>query len=225
MTRSEIISKFREENPEITTNVISPAILNTWCLVGNIEICTKARLIVGSTTLTTSLSGSTGVKQYNLTSLITNFYDIDEWPGGGVTYYTSSTEYRRLTRRTVAELDQIKPGWRGITDNGTPMNYYRRGQYLYLDRPPEGSKSLEVYTVLLPDDFDDDAETPFNQLTYLKPFHYSVVLYLTMRAKAKVSKSEEAKNAMAEYESYVQWMKEEVGGGKYSVIKFRPRRR
>lgn len=217
MIRSEIITMFREENPEITQNVMSDAVCRTLCVVGNLQTALKARLIVD----TGSITIVEDQPRYDLTTL-TKFYDIDENPGGGVSIVDSSDRETRLKKRSKAELDDLRKAWR-TASSGRPNDYFRRGKYIYLGRDPDETiESLNVDFVAIPDTWNDDGIAPFNQLTHLEPFHYSLVLYLKMRAKAKVGKPEDSKSAREEYEEFVNWMKKEIGGGKSSVLYFRP---
>ena len=214
MTRSEIVTRFRAECPEITSRVITNSVLYSWCEVGDKEICARTRCIVDKEG--TTISTAEDDQSFDLTNESTRFYDIDEFPGGGVAY-----DDDRLEFTTIAELDQLSSSWR-TRSSGTPKKYFRRGKWLWLDRPIDSdAEDLTVYSVLIPTDFDDDDKTPFDELSYLEPFHYSVVLYLIMRAKAKVGKREDALKAMAEYENYIAWMKKELGGGKFGKIYLR----
>ena len=211
MTRTEIITTFRSENPEITERVLLDERLYSWLLQGNIYISCETRCIQGSASFTTE----EGTDNYNLLSgdyAITNFYSIDEYPGGGVAY-----DDDRLTEATIAELDADNPNWR-TADNGTPEKYYLRNGILYFDCPPDDEKTVDIYTILLPNDFDNDDEEPFNELAYLKPFHYSLVLYLQMKAMNKVGKQGDDLRAERELREYLKWMKKEIGGLKYGKI-------
>ena len=223
MTRSEIITRFREENPEITSNVASDTVLRSWCKEGNVQVCTMARLIVATGTITavTTTALATRDSQYDLTSNFTKFFDVDESIGGGVSFYVSSSNVKRLKKLSKAELDDLRPNWK-TQSTGTPKNYFRRGKYLNLDPAPNSANTIYVDYVALPDDFDDDAKTPYNQLTHLAPFHYGIVKYLVWQAKAKVGKPEERQNAKIEFEEYIRWIIREIGGGKNSRIYFRP---
>ena len=215
MTRLQIKNRFRQENPEISTNVISDTVLDSWLLEGNINAATTARLIKGDN-VASNIESVVSQAQYDL-STITKFYDIDELPGGGVAYND-----KRLTVTTIAELDETRPSWR-TASAGTPKRYYRRNQYIYLEpKPDTANLDIDIYSVNLPDDFDDDAKTPFNQLTHLAPFHYSLVLYLQWRAKAKLAKPEERDNAIEIYDKYITWMKNEVDRNIYHAIQFKP---
>lgn len=212
MTRSEIIEKFREENPEITERVVSDVVLNSWCLFGDKEICAKSRCIVGETTF----HSVEDQRAYDLTALVTNFYDIDAYPGGGVCYDDDPLEVT-----TIAKLDSDEDGWRSYA-SGTPEKYYRRGKYLYFEKAPDASDiDILVYTVLASDDFSNDNQEPFNGLTYLRPFHYAMNLYLTMKAKAKIGKVEEAMlKSRQEYNEFLVWMMKTIRGGTYAPIQF-----
>lgn len=218
MTRTEIIERFRQENPEITANVVSDTILRSWCITGDKETCAKARLIAsnGSFSVVDDTAG------YILTTQLTKFFDIDEYPGGGISTVDSSGRERRLIKTTKAQLDDEVPSWR-TESSGIPKHYYRRGNYVYLRPAPDSTiDTIKVDFIAISNDFNDDNIAPFNQLTHLEPFHYALVIYLKARAKAKVGKSEEAAAAMAEYDKYVAWIRKEIGGGKYGAIHFRP---
>lgn len=215
MTRSEILERFRAENPELPARVITTTILNSWLLQGDKDVCAKTRCIVdqGGTTISTSEDDESFV----LTDEITNFYDIDEYPGGGVTYNA-----KRIKKKTMAELDMEAPNWRGRS-SGIPKAYYRYGAYIYLDRPIDSEEDdIVVYSVLISDDFDSNV-APYNQLTYLEPFHPALLFYLMWRAKKKIGKREDAKAAYLDYLDYTAWMKSELGGGKFANIYRRPR--
>ena len=214
MNRGQVIARFREECPEITTRTISDAVLQAWCEVGEHEVCAKARLIKGDTTFSSII----GVKAYDLTSEITDFYDIDDLPGGGVIY-----DNDRLTKTSVAELDQLNASWRD-NSNGVPDKYYRRGKFLNFECPSVAVKDVQVYTILVSDDWDDDTKDPFNQLSYLSPHHYVMVLYLIMRAKKKVGKRQEKIDAKQEYDDYVDSMKSVEDRGDHSAIQLKPKR-
>lgn len=212
MTGNEIIDNFRQANPEITDRVLTDAVLTTWLKEGNMHVATRCRLIVDEETFNCVVN----VSRYDLTNEVEKFFDIDEFPGGGVSY-----DNKKIYHSTIAELDRRIPSWR-TASSGTPRKYYRRGKYIYFEKPPSEIKEIKVYTVLTPDAFTGGETEPFNQLTYLRPFHYSLVFYLTMRAKMKVGKDVEQASARAEFEGYINWVKKEVGGGKYGTIQFVP---
>ena len=216
MTRTEVIDQFRQENPEITARVITNTVLNSWLLFGDKDFCAKTRCIVDQAG--TTISTSENDTYWDLTSKITSFYDIDEYPGGGALYNN-----KPLTKTTIAELDKdTNGGWRNYS-SGTPKKYFRRGKYLYVERAIDSEEDdLIVYAVLISDDWDSNV-APYNELTHLENFHYGMVLWLQWKAKAKIGKREDALKAMAEYLDYVKWAKRELGGGKYGNIFFRPR--
>ena len=213
MTRGDIITRFRQENPEITANVASDAVLQSWVEVGNLEVATKARLIRGETTFSSIIDK----RDYSLTSEIVNFYDIDELPGGGVVY-----DNRRIELESIAGLYQKHPAWLSQS-SGIPRDYYRRNEYIYLGTLPSAIKDILVYTVDLPDTLDNDSKKPFNELAHLEPFHYVLVLYLKMRVfMGKVKKKEDAQFAKQEYDDYINWMKKETFRGTYQETQLRP---
>lgn len=218
MTRTEIIELFRAENPKITDRVVTDTVLNNWCKVGDKDICAETRCIVGSTVFNSLVSTSSYSTLYDLTAEISKFYDIDDNPGGGVSF-----DDEPLEKTTISELDQQHKSWRTYSA-GTPEKYYRWGEWLGFDRPIKtADKEIRVYSVLISDPFDADDKTPYNQLTYLEPFHYGIVKYLQWRAEGKVSKKEDAELARVEYFAYTARMKKMIGGGKFGNIYFQPR--
>jgi len=215
MIRSEIIQQFRDICPEIPSRVISDVTLNAWCLTGDKNFCAITRCIVDQdgTTITTAEDD----QYFDLEVEITNFYDIDTWPGSGVLYNN-----KKLDKTTMAELDIDSSSWRD-NDSGTPKKWYRRGKYLYLDRPIDSNAyDIKVYAVLISDDWNTDI-APYNTLSSLEPYHDAMVLYLTKRAKAKVGKPEEAAAAENEYLLYCKWAKTQIGGNKFGAIHFVPK--
>ncbi len=215
MIRSEIVQTFRDQCPEIPSRVISDTTLHAFLQAGDKNFCAITRCIVDQdgTTITTALND----KYFNLETEITNFYDIDDYPGSGVLY-----NGKRLTKTTMGELDMEDINWRARSA-GTPKKWYRRGKYLYLDRPIDSAADdLIIYAVLISNDWITDV-APYNQWTSLEPYHDAMVLYLIKRAKAKVGKPEEATAAENEYLSYCKWAKSQIGGNKFGPIHFVPR--
>ena len=219
MTRLDIIDTFRVENPELTDRVITDAQLYEWCLIGDKEVCAITRCILSDFTITSAATTTVYNTRYNLTTYESKFYAIDDYPGGGVSFDNTPL---RLT--SIAELDEEDPNWRDRSA-GEPEAYYRRGQWLYLDRPISSSYAsltIRIYCSLISNDFDGDNKAPFNELTFLEPFHYAMVLFLQKKAKMKVGKPNEELKAVKEYNDYVAWMKKEIGATKISPIRFQP---
>lgn len=214
MNRREIISLFRSENPEITTRVASNTLCHSWLKVGNRDICARTRCIVNIEPETiTTLEDE---ENWDLAAEISKFYCVDEYPGGGIAYND-----KRLEETSIARLDEEQPGWR-TADAGTPTKYFGRGTYIYTNRPVDSNAyDLKVYAVLIPDDFDADTKTPYNELTHLEPFHPLLTRYLKMRAKEKIAKREDALLARTEYLTGIEDMKKMLGGGKYDKIYLR----
>lgn len=213
MTRAEIISKFRQENPEITERVITDAVLASWLLSGNLDYATRLRCLVDQDgqTITTEENQT----YIDLTAEISNFYSIDEFPGGGVLYND-----KRLEFTTIGALDKESATWRSRAAS-TPKKYYQRGQFIYFDRPINSdAEDVKIYCVLLPDDFDADGKEPLNEIIYLRPFHDGLVRYLEWRAMGKVGKPKDAANALIMYDHYAKWARREIGMTKYSSISF-----
>ena len=214
MIRSEIVDQFRSENPEIPSRVVLDTVLYNWCQEGDKLFCAETRCIVDQDG--TAWNTAINDEYYDLASKITNFYDIDDYPGSGVVY-----NGKRIEKTTMASLDTESSNWRARSA-GTPRKWYRRGKYLYLDRPIDtaGTNYMRVYSVLISDDWNADV-MPYNALAHLEPFHPAMVLYLTAKAKAKVGKPEEAVRAQAEYMAFVKWAKIQLGGNKSAPIFFR----
>lgn len=219
MTRSEILTSFRTLNPEIDTNVMTDPQAHTFLKQGDKEICAITRCILGDFTITSAATTSVYTTRYDLTAYESKFYAIDDYPGGGCSF---DDDPMGLT--SIAELDEEDPNWR-TRSAGKPEKYYRRGKWLYFDRPISSSyasKTIRVYCSSISDAFDDDNKTPFNQLTYLEPFHFSLVLYLKKKGKEKIGNTNDELKANKEFDTYVSWMKKEIGATKISPITFRP---
>lgn len=204
MNRLEIRNKFRAENPEITDRVITDATLNEWLLSGNREVACLTRCIVSDESY--NLQATASVQKYDL-SVITNFYEIDDMPGGGV-YYND----KPLVKASQGEMNSTVRYWKSRTA-GEPKNWWRRGKYLWLDRPAAATgDDIEIDYILRPDAFDSDAKEPFNELDHLEPYHDALVKYLQHRSKQKVGKQEEASIAEKDYSKYLEWMRKTVTG-------------
>lgn len=215
MTLTEIIAMFRTENPEITDRVITDTLLKNWALIGDKEICAITKCIVSDTTFDSVVTTSVYTTKYDLTGLITKFYAIDDYPGGGVSY-----ENKPLDKTSVAELDEEDEDWR-TRSAGIPEKYYVRGQYLYFDWPvATASKKIRVYACLISNDLTGVNQKPYNELTYLEPFHYGIVKYLQWKAKEKIGKPGEGDKAAKEFSTYALWMKSQIGGNKFSPVRF-----
>lgn len=219
MLMSDIIQRFRDENPELDANVITDATLMSWLLVGDLEICTKVRLINQEGVSITAVSGQS---TYDLTLTSSLFLDIDEAIGGGLVYYNTSGSYKRITLKTKAWLDNNSSQWR-TGSSGTPKYYYRYGKNIIVYPKPDSTiVNFKADLILLSNPFNNLNITPFNQLPYLAPFHVSLVLYLQWRAKIKIGKAEEADTALKALNAYLDWMIKTIGGGKYGEMEFRP---
>ncbi len=215
MILSAIIEMFRTENAEITDRRITDALLKNWAKFADKEICAITRCIVSDVNFHSVASTSVYDTKYDLSTQISKFYDIDDFPGGGVSF-----DDEPLVKTSVAELDAEDSSWRKRSA-GTPEKYYRRGKYLYFDYPVKTADlDIKVYAVLVSDDFDDDNITPYNQLGYLEPFHYGIVKYLQWKAKAMIGKPAEGQLAQKEFYDYAQFMKKQIGGNKFSPIRF-----
>jgi hypothetical protein len=212
MTRKDIFDTFRAEYPEYDIRVLSDTLLASWCLVGDKFICAQSRCIVSDSTFNSVVTTSIYDTKYDLSALLTKFYDIDTYPGAGVIYNEVP-----LDKKTVSQLDAENSNWRSA-DAGTPEAWYRRGKYLYFDKPVSAVKTVRVYYVQVSDDFNNDNLTPYNQLSYLEPFHYGMVKYLGWKAALKSGKPTDAAAASTELMAYITWMKKELGGGKYATI-------
>ena len=218
MNRAEIRQTFRDDNPDMPARVVSDTTLNAWCKLANKEICAETWCIV--TNESESFTSEVGVWYYDLATKIDKFYEIDDFPGGGV--YYDNDPMRKLTPGRMNTIDRT---WK-LRGNGRPTRYWRRGRFVWFDRPNEAGKTIEVDAVLVPDPFDSDTKSPYNSLTHLEPFHEAVVRYLTWRAKAgKAGKDQEAAIARSLYQAYVVQMKKKVRGYQQGHAQMRNRAR
>jgi len=214
-TRAEIRERFRAENPEIDVRVIPDATLNSWMKTANKEVCAETRCIVSN--VASTFNTTIGLQYYDIQSLISNFFDVDELPGGGI-YYNDVP----LEKKSPSEMNGLRRSWRS-GDSGTPKYWWLRGRYLWFDRAPDAAQDVDIDSILIPDDFDSDSKSPFNEQTHLQIYDDSINKYLQWRTKAKVGKVDESAIAKADYMSYIKWMKSSVGKMRASVIQMRPR--
>lgn len=214
MIRSDIRDKFRNENPEITSRVITDAVLNDWMETANLEMCAETRCIVTNVSETFNTVANT--QYYDLESRITNFLDIDDSTGGGV-YYNDLP----LEKTSPSEMNSSHRSWRSFAA-GTPKKWWMKGKYLWFDRKPSAIQDVDVDCILLPNDFDADGEEPFNELGHLQVYADGISKYLQWRCKAKIGKADEAAIAQKAYLDYVAWMKKKVGSAKAATIFRRP---
>lgn len=214
MIRSEIVQMFRDQCPEIPSRVISDTTLYSWLQAGDKEFCAETRCIVDQGT---TIETAEDEQYWDLTAEITDFYDIDKTSASGVTYNGKALKYK-----SMAELDIESKNWRA-RDSGTPQSWFRRGKYLWVDRPIDSNEyDIVVYSSLLSNDWTTDI-APYNAIQTLEPFHPAMILYLIKRAKAKVGKPEEAIAAYQEYASYLKWAKVQLGATRFGAIHFIPK--
>ena len=205
MNRETIRSRFRSENPEITERVISDSVLNGWMEDGDKDICAITKCLKSNVPET--FSSVVDLQYYDLTAQISKFYDIDEYPGGGVWYDDDPLE-----KATEAEMNYIMRNWKDAS-SGTPKRYFRRGQYIWFDVAPDTADlDIAISTVYISDDFDSDGKTPYNQLSYLEPFHVGILKYLQWKTKQKVGKDQESAKAEQEYYTFAKRMKKLTSG-------------
>lgn len=219
MLMSDIIQRFRDENPELDQTVIPDATLMSWLLVGDQEVCMDQRLIVQENV---SFNAVQGTNTYSLTTLNPLFFDINESYMGGLVYYNTSGSYKRIYPQSKAWLDNNMSQWRTAAQ-GTPRWYYRSNSSVVVYPTPDNTiKNFNIDLVLLSNPFNNLGIMPYNQLPYLAPFHYALVLYLQWRAKIKIGKDDEGMTAYKTYQFYLQWMRKTIQGGRQGVIEFRP---
>lgn len=205
MTRAEIRLRFRSENPEITERVINDTTLNGWMIDGDKDICAVTKCIISNVPET--FVSVKDQQYYNLTGQIPLFFEIDEYPGGGVWY-----DDEPLVKCTAAEMNYVLRNWKSA-DAGTPRKYFRRGQYIWFDYAPDTDDvDIDISCVYISNDFDDDSETPFNGLTYLQPYHPGILKYLQWKTKQKIGKDQEAAKAESEYVVFLRRMKKNIQG-------------
>jgi len=104
MIRSEIFTAFRAECPEITERVVGDSLLAVWAKLGDKLVCALTRCIVSDFTFNSVATSSVYSTRYDLTTEESKFYDIDENPGGGVSFNDVPLDkrpYPNLTRRII----------------------------------------------------------------------------------------------------------------------------
>ena len=198
MDRATIRDRFRSENPDLTARVVSDDVLNGWMIDGDKDICAVTKCIMSN--VPESFSSVVDTQYYDLTSNISKFFTIDEYPGGGVWY-----DDEPLRKCTEAEMNTILRYWKDA-DSGTPRKYFRRGKYIWFDYAPDAVVDIDISTIFISDDFDNDGKTPYNELPYLEPYHPGILKYLQWKAKMKKGKDQEGANAQKEYYTFIKRM-------------------
>jgi len=216
MDRATLRSRFRGENPELTERVVTDIVLNGWMLDADKDVSAFTRCVISNVPET--FDSVEDDQYYDLTGNISKFFDIDEYPGGGVWY-----DDEPLTKCSESEMNYILRNWK-TADSGTPKKYFRRGKYLWFDYAPAADDvEIAISTVYVSDDFDSDGATPYNGLSYLEPFHQAVLKYMQWKGKMKVGKDDEELMAAKEYYTYIKRMKKAIQGGQNNIAYMIPR--
>lgn len=130
--------------------------------------------------------------------LPSDFLCID--PDGGVQYLNADSEWDPLKQTTMDWLDENELSWR-TNESDDPEYYYIKGNYIYLYPKPDTTRAnaLMIHYGTIPTLMAAEADEPFNNLTYLDPFHYLVALKVKIQAKQAKGKFADATILSQEY--------------------------
>lgn len=85
-----------------------------------------------------------------------------------------------LPEISQSKLDTIDETW-PTASTGVPTYYYvyrTTASWIGFYPSPDNTKSVDVWYVEQPDNLDSDTDTPFNNIHKLKPFHYTIILWV-----------------------------------------------
>jgi hypothetical protein len=110
-----------------------------------------------------------------------------------------------------------------IDDEVIECQYHSSGDCYSLDRGLEGTtaaihadgatvtmRNLLMFTYEKPEEMSDDTDDPFNNLTYLEPYHDIILRYAQWKLKPIVNDKYDAQKGEQEYKQEVQRMNKEI---------------
>jgi len=168
---SELRSKLKRDHPEIKG--FTDAQINTELNEGSLEIAQVTECLPTN-------EDQTLTKDTETFALPSDFLNIDREGGVLAKILSSNTKFQRLHYRTQEELDSDYSFWRDQTA-GTPHSYFIRGTNVHIFPKFSGtsvSSGLRIYYFQSPTVMTTGSDQePFNNVSYLDPFHKTVVLY------------------------------------------------
>jgi hypothetical protein len=212
MTRQEIREMFYEQTTEADKlRNAKETTIDSWLTEGEKDFVMRTYCIVEEYSTTTTLN----VRNYDLLDLEPLFLDVDI-DSGGVWYDDES-----LTQTTQSQLSNEDRKWRNHL-GGTVNKWWLRKSTVWLDKNPKASKTLIVSIAKKPNPLIQDSQIPFDELSYLEPYHIALVKYLQMRFKSSLGKEEGAMISKSEYEGYINECKDRLSTGRSGSASFEP---
>lgn len=206
MNLGELRDKLKRDHPE--TQGFTDAQMNAELNEGQLEIVmlTDALQNEANFNITTEES-------YSVSTIASDFLKIDREGGLLVKVLNDETEFDRLTYRSMETLDVLYSGWRDA-DSSLPHSYFLRGDNIHIY--PKSKDSIanggRLYYIQKPTAMSGDTSNPFNNLSWLYPFHKVIVLYAAMTILTSVKKYAEANAVEALYADRINVMKNFIHG-------------
>lgn len=186
MTNSELVTLFESQAKAYSSNIFPTTLVREWLDEGQIDLVRRSECLVGNTTV--NLTANT--REYNLATDILRLKHI---------YYTDGTNYYRLHRSSLDELETYGdfPG----ETAGDPTHYYismAATPVIGLYPTPDStvSNGLKYWYVKRPTDLTTAANDP----NIPEPYHRVIVLYALWRSLQKDVKNETADRYFQLYE-------------------------
>lgn len=136
----------------------------------------------------------------NYVTLPTNLLVIDS--EGGVFFKDSDGDWQELDYKDMAWLDAHKVDWRNADSSSDGPDYcYQRGNrlYFYPALDEDRSDGIFLYYGIAPTRMTGDDDEPFDEITYLDPYHYLVALRVKIEAKGAKKKWNDRDKLLVEY--------------------------
>lgn len=114
----------------------------------------------------------------------------------------STTDHKRLTWMSLADLDIDKMTWEGI-GSGLPREYYERRNYIGLYPKPSSTyattKALKIDYWKKPEALSDDDDIPFDGDYSLYPYHDLIIIGVVIMCKKDEGSWQEVQVLQVEY--------------------------
>lgn len=180
LNRGEIRSQIRmlvnDTDTDTSLNRWTDAQLNQRIEMAQLDIIARSRGLTNTTYYTMVTSISVYALPQDL--LTTN----------RVAYYIRNTTgaYKKMERMTLLGLDEWNNYWQQLA-NGLPERYYIWSSTIGIVPPPtvsySGYNNLRIDYTVIPSSFVSDTSVPFNNVTYLYPYHELIIWYVVYWCK------------------------------------------
>lgn len=184
MTLTQLISKIKRDHPD--TQGFDDTQITTELNQSQLEIAQVTKCLPAENDQTLLLTTENH-------PLPDDFLDIDREGGVHAKILSSNTKFQRLVYRSMEELDTFWPSWRDDAA-GTPHSYFIRGKNIKI-YPKKSTAAvasgLRIYYFKSPIVMTA-ALSPWDNVSYLSPFHPLVVLHAARVILTAIKRYQEA---------------------------------